>query len=105
MSENTNTNTEIEIEIEETEATVLTLDTLTEVITELTSEAAYTPYKVATVINKVFLAVGFEKTIPTQMMYNYSRNGLINKVKGAKSFTQTEVQTFVLKYTRKQLGL
>jgi hypothetical protein len=97
--------------IDETEATVLDLTLLGEVIEELTQTLTdeNTAFTVATQINKVFKAVGHDRVIPTQMMYNYTRNGMI--VKGKKGsgatirYTKEEVQTYVLKYTRKQLGL
>lgn len=91
MSENSNT-TELTVE---------------SVVTELVStlEEEVTAYKIATVVNGTFTVMGNEKRIPTQMMYNYTRNGLI--VKGKKGsakeirYTKEEVKSFVVKYVNK----
>jgi len=92
---------------EETTPAPLTVET---VLGELVQAAfgtdeTITPYKIATVINGVFRIMGAEKRIPTQMMYNYDRNGLIVKgKKGAKAYTRDEVTAYVTKYTNKHLG-
>jgi hypothetical protein len=88
------------------EETVLSVE---EIVAELVTVAfgtdeTITAYKIATVINGVFTATGTDKKIPTQMMYNYSRNGLINKVKGQKAYNKDEVTAFVTKYTNKYIG-
>jgi hypothetical protein len=89
------------------EATELSVE---EIVSELVGtafgdQATITCYKIATVINGVFEATGTAKKIPTQMMYNYDRNGLIVKgKKGVKAYTKDEVTTYVTKYTNKYIG-
>ena len=39
----------------------------------------YTAYAVATIINELLSENGIDRQIPTQMMYNYTRNGLVAK--------------------------
>jgi hypothetical protein len=106
MSENTAavvTETEIVESVEDTE---LTLPTLEEIVDEIVTESEeQTAYRVAVAVNQVFEAVGSEKRVPTQMMYNYTRNGMI--VKGKKGsakeirYTRTEVLEYVTKFTAK----
>ena len=61
-----------------------------------------TPYKIATLINGTFEVLGVAKRIPTQMMYNYDRNGMIVKgKKGVKAYSKDEVQTYMNKYVNK----
>lgn len=89
----------------ETATEELSLETVVE---ELTAEVfgeseIVTPYMVAKIVNSVFETMGNDKRIPPQMMYNYSRNGMINKVKGSKAITKEETITFVTKYTRKYI--
>jgi hypothetical protein len=92
------------------EPTVSTEPTLPEIVQELATaafgtESTITPYKIATIINKAFEVTNTEKRIPTQMMYNYDRNGLIVKgKKGVKAYTKDEVQTYVVKYTSKYIS-
>lgn len=84
------------------EATV-TAETVVSELVETAFEGveSVTAYKIAIIINGSFEVLGVEKVIPTQMMYNYSRNGLINKIKGSKQFNKEEVTTFVTKYVNK----
>ena len=101
MSENTTALQTTPTEDLETELTPA------QIISELVGTAfgdntTVTPYKVATIINGAFEVLGVAKVIPTQMMYNYARNGLIVKgKKGAKAYTQSEVTAFVTKYVGK----
>jgi hypothetical protein len=97
MSENTVEVVEVEVTFEQ-------------IVSELVdaifgSESSITAYKIANVVNGIFKASDFEKSVPPQMMYNYSRNGLIVKgEKGKKQFNKTEVTEFVTRYTKKQMG-
>jgi hypothetical protein len=84
--------------------------TLAEIVTELTTTAfgddtQVTAYKVAVIINGVFEATSTDKKIPTQMIYNYTRNGMVAKGKKGKAtdirYTKDEVTAFVTKYTSK----
>lgn len=66
----------------------------------------YTAYAVATLINQILEDQGIDRTIPPQMMYNYTKNGLIAKrtkgmsAKGLK-YTATEVTEFLNKWFSK----
>lgn len=101
-------NTEI-IAAENTTTEIETLS-LEDVVKELVgTESEFTAYKVAVIINKVFTVTETEKQIPTQMMYQYTRNGMIAKGKKGKAtdirYTNEEVTTFVLKYTSKHVNI
>jgi hypothetical protein len=66
----------------------------------------YTAYAVAVIINQILNDEGFDRQVPPQMMYNYTRNGLIAKrTKGqpAKTvrYTATEVSEFVNRWFAK----
>jgi hypothetical protein len=79
---------------------------LEDIIKELVGNAeAFTPYKIATIINKVFEATFTDKKIPTQMMYIYASKGMIVKGNKSKSYTNDEVYAFVFKYTSKHVVL
>jgi len=62
-------------------------------------------YAIHKIVNGVFEVFGVERKIPPQMMYNYSRNGIIakraEKPNKDHQYTQDEVLTFVTKYTSK----
>jgi hypothetical protein len=97
----TETVVEIENQVEET-----TLPTHEEIVKALvaTLPEVVTPYGIAKVINGVFKATETDKEIPSQMMYNYSRNGLVVKgKKGCKEYTHEETVAFVTKYTAKYI--
>lgn len=96
----------------------MTENTVTEIENEITlpeivqsvigTETDVTAYKIAVYVNKVFTITGTEKQVPTQMMYNYTRNGMI--VKGKKGsakeirYTNEEAVAFVTKYTSKYIS-
>ena len=65
----------------------------------------YTAYAVATLINRVLDEAGIDRQIPTQMMYNYTRNGMIAKGKKGSAanirYTPNEVVAFVNKWFEK----
>ena len=90
-----------DVEIEESE--VLTLEET--VVQVIGMDTEVTAYKIATYINGVFKILEVEKEIPTQMMYNYTRNGMIAKGKKGKAseirYTNEEAIQFVIKYTKK----
>lgn len=94
-----------EIVVEE-ETTEITVDQIVKELVDTLSEPI-TAYKIAVVINKSFEVLGIEKTIPTQMMYNYTKNGMIVKGKKGKAsdirYTKEEVATFATKYINKYL--
>lgn len=97
---------ETEIVVADEEDTVLAAaDVIDELIkTAFGESATVTPYKIATIINGTFKVLGVEKQIPTQMMYNYDRNGMIVKgKKSVKSYDKDEVTAFVTKYVNKYL--
>lgn len=81
-----------------------TIDVVRELI-EARPQESWTAYQVATLTNRVFEATETDKKVPTQMMYNYTRNGMIAKGKKGKAtdirYTTDEVYAFVTKYTSK----
>jgi hypothetical protein len=56
------------------DAVLLTVD---ETIEAAFTEDNYTPYQVIEVVNSLFSHFGVDKVLPTQMAYNYVRQGLI----------------------------
>jgi hypothetical protein len=58
----------------------------------------YTGYGIAKVINDTFKALGSDVTVTPQHVYNDATNGKVNGVKGAKRFTDDEVETYVAKF-------
>lgn len=112
MTENVTTEVEIiegqtDLETEEVVETVEDELTVESVVTELvgTLTEPITAYKIANVINGTFKVFEYEKVIPTQMMYNYTKNGLIVKGKKGKAseirYTKEEVIEFAVKYVSK----
>jgi len=108
MSENTvieNTVVDEETTVEETELT------FEEIVSEIVDEVygtneMVTAYKIAKIVNAVFAAYEFDKTIPPQMMYNYAKNGMINKIKDMKQqYAKDQATAFVIRYTKKQMGI
>jgi hypothetical protein len=94
----------LSVEDVETEATELSVEeTLTELVdTVFGTDETITPYKVAKIINGAFTVLGVDKAIPPQMMYQYSRNGLLVKgEKGIKELNKDQVSAFVTKYVTK----
>lgn len=86
--------------------------TIEEIVESLATDEAYSAYGVHVIINKSFQVLEIDKQIIPQMMYNYSRNGMIAKKdmevneKGKKinkdhTYTQAEVRAFVTKYVSK----
>jgi hypothetical protein len=82
--------------------------------TKLTSETiitrgeteGVTAYQIATLINEKLIAAGLDKIRP-QMMYNYSRNGMI--VKGQKGdmshrYTVAEATTYAETFATKRIN-
>jgi hypothetical protein len=72
------------------------------VLEEIVTEESYTQFGVATVLNQILVANGRDKIRP-QMMYNYSRNGLLvagQKIFGAslRKITSEEVMEFLIRY-------
>lgn len=79
-----------------------------EIVESLVTEEEYNAYGVHKIINKVFEIVGHDRVIKPQMMYNYSRNSLIEKGRGAKNtnhlYTDVAVKAFVTKWANKQIN-
>jgi hypothetical protein len=109
MSENTAVENNSAVESANTEVVELEefdLHHLVSEVTKLAEGTEYTAYRIATIINKVFVATGTVKEIPTQMMYIYTNKGMIAKrTKGQSAkdvrYTYDEVVEFVHKYTNK----
>src|SRR4051812_48625822 len=102
---NTTTPTVLTDTVDETTPEILTVE---EIVTELVGtlptddNTAYTVWKVLTGALK---ALEIEKTVPSQMMYNYTRTGMIAKGKKGSAkeirYSKDEVQAFVTKYVNK----
>lgn len=68
------------------------------------SSATLTLYQVAKIINKIFSNFGVAEIRP-QMMYNYSKNGLV--VKGKRDsgpINKEEAAEFMIKFINKRLN-
>ena len=67
--------------------------------------AEYTAYAVATLVNRILTDLDIDRQIPTQMMYNYTRNGMIAKGKKGSAanirYTSDEVAAFLNKWFAK----
>lgn len=66
-----------------------------------TEADGFTPYQIWKVVNQTFEAIGSEKRIVSQQMYQYAKAGRINGVKGCKRYTEAEVESFVAKFVAK----
>lgn len=66
------------------------------------TDAVYTSFAIAKVINETFAALGVDLVIDSQYTYNDSRNGKINGVKSVKGgktrYTKDEVELYVAKF-------
>lgn len=113
MTENTSTIVEIVegqmdlfteevVEIETTDDTISMEDVIAEIAeTVFKGESTITSYKIHNIINGTFKVLGVEKEIKPQMMYNYSKNGMISGIKLQKQYNKDEVTKFVTKYVTK----
>lgn len=77
---------------------------------EIPTNTQYTAYSVATLINRILSENEIDRQIPTQMMYNYTRNGLIAKrTKNMSSkdvrYTADEMVAFINKWFLKNYNL
>jgi len=79
----------------------LSIETIVGDLLEGLENEIFSPYKVWKVMSSTFEALGIDQKRPSQMMYNYDRNGLINGTKGAKRYTHEEVKKFVTKFVTK----
>lgn len=106
MIQNLETTLVEDVEVEET-AEELSVETVVAELTETVfgADEEITAYKIANVINGAFKVLGVAKMIPTQMMYNYTKNGLIAKGKKGSAkeirYTKAEVNEFAAKYVNK----
>jgi hypothetical protein len=69
-------------------------------LSDLITEAEYSPYGANKVANKVFKALGWEKELPPQMFYIYNSKGMLG-VKGSKKVTAQELEAWLIKYLTK----
>ena len=60
-----------------------------------------TAYAIIGQLNAKLAELGVDKVCPPQMGYNYARKGMINGVKGAKTFTQDEANAWIAKYLQR----
>ena len=65
------------------------------------SEGTLSPYKLCKITNVILSDLGVDKTLPPQMFYNYTKNGMITGTKGEKEITPTQGQKWVEKYLTK----
>jgi hypothetical protein len=63
----------------------------------------FNPYQISKILNSLLLELGF-KVIPSQMMYNYNKNGLISGIKNQKMYTKEEVELWITKYLTKKIS-
>lgn len=64
------------------------------------TKEVYTPYALAKVVNEIVvrqLRIR-EKELPPQMFYNYSKNGMLDGVKGSKQISRENAIAFTKKY-------
>ena len=113
MTENTTTSVELVegqidlftgevVEIEEVDETISIEDVISEIRdTVFKGESTITAYKIHNIINGTFKVLGVDKVVPPQMMYNYSKNGMISGIKLQKQYNKDEVTKFVTKYVTK----
>jgi hypothetical protein len=109
MKESTMTNeiAIIDAEIETVDAEIVEdapIDQLVSDIVDATESDDFTAYGVWRVLTDALEAAGVEKKIPSQMMYNYSKNGLISKAKKGDMkvhYTADEVKAFAIRYVSK----
>lgn len=64
---------------------------------------AYSPYAIAAIINQTFQDLGSDKQIAPQMMYNYARAGMINKIKGQRQYTAEDTAAFVIRFVNRNM--
>ncbi len=95
------------IEITDTVDESITLDELIEAATkDLGDETS--PYGVWKVMTDIFRALDVDQNRPSQMMYNYTRNGMIaRRTKGQSTkgvtYTHDEVTTFLKRFISKHI--
>lgn len=92
------------LDVEDVETEEITVDSVIGELTETVfgTDGTISPYKVAKIVNAAFQALGVDKKIPPQMMYNYSKNGMLVKgIKGIKELDKDQVTAFVTKFVNK----
>lgn len=93
----------VEVQVSDQDVELTIEDVVTEITDTVFGEATtITPYQIHKIVNGAFEALGVVKVIPPQMMYSYSRNGLLVKgEKGIKALNKDQVTAFVNKYVSK----
>jgi hypothetical protein len=94
------TTNETTVETTETDDVLFTVTT----VLDASETEIYSPYAIAKVLNAMRKALGFEKELPPQMLYQYASKGMINGTKLSKRFARDEVQAFSIKYLKKALN-
>lgn len=86
--------------VEETEAL-----TVEEIVQSLVTEDTYNAYGIHKIVNAVLEVLGNERRIAPQMMYNYSRNSMIEKGREKPNkdhvYSNEAVKAFVIKWANK----
>jgi hypothetical protein len=83
------------------------------IVANLVEEESYNPYGIHKLVNGIFEILGVDKKVRPQMMYNYSRNGLLGnkasvvheksgkKINTNHTYTKQQVTAFLIKYVDK----
>jgi hypothetical protein len=86
--------------------TTNTTTTLDETIEAAFTADEYSPYALVTIVNNLLEKLGSDKSIPTQMGYNYVNNGLIKGVStrevGVKNSKKDGVTTRTAKFVSRE---
>lgn len=69
------------------------------------SNTTYTPYKAAGVVNKQLAEDGFDKKLPPQMFYTYTKKGYIPsfEVNGKRLINEIDLMVWYASYKQKNL--
>ena len=74
---------------------------LADVVVEVVTDEILTPYAVIKATNEVFVRLGVDKELPTQMGYQYAKKGMFGNEKGTKKITRDQAITWITKYITK----
>ena len=69
--------------------------------------SAYTPYRATKIVNEMIKDRGVERTLPPQMLYNYTAKGYIPSTKtedGKRTVTHQDLVTWFEGYFQKNLA-
>ena len=112
MSENITTTTDEQMALEGTEVLEEKAElSVEEIVESLVTEGTYNAYGIHKLVNAAFEVLENDRRIPPQMIYNYSRNGMIEKGRGSAKepnknhvYDNATVKAFVTKWVTKQIN-